>query len=356
MATPPGLDRLRTSLERLTSRRDPMPAPQVLIRTPDWEFEHGELTQRFYAASVSKVLTATLVTVLIEQGRLTFDTPVGAVLPLADIDGLPAAPGVDIAADVTVEHLLTHTSGLPDYFVTSRRHAAASSARRFTADLDRRWTLPEILASTRGLPPVAHPGERFRYSDTGYTLLGRIVEEITGSRFEQALREHVFDACAMNDTSTPHGDATMPEDLTDLEIAPIWISGQELSRSLCLSVGRADGGIVTTPADLVRFQEALHAGRLIAIEHLDHLRRPRNRLRPGIHYGAGLATIRFGGFMPPFLRGLPEPAGGIGASATHMFFYPQQRAHVVLNFHSTSAMSQSFRTHITIARLIAAPQ
>ncbi|GMA40734.1 hypothetical protein [Mobilicoccus caccae] len=76
-------------------------------------------------------------------------------------------------------------------------------------------------------------------------------------------------------------------------------------------------------------------------------------MRPGIHYGAGAVTIRFGEFMPGALRGLPEPVGGLGLTAAHLFFYPQQQAHVVLNLHSTRAMGASFRTHIAIARLLA---
>ncbi|SEE15228.1 serine hydrolase domain-containing protein [Ruania alba] len=355
MTPPDTLDRLHAGLERLTRRRAPMPAPQVLVRTPDWDFTFGEHDRPFHSASISKVLAATLVTMLVERGDLDFDTPLGALLPASDTDPLPAAPGVDIASEVTVDHLLSHTSGLPDYFVTSRGHDTACSARTLTTDPDRLWTVPEILASTRNLPPVGRPGERFCYSDTGYTLLGRITEEITGTRFETALREHVFDRCGMSTTSTPHGDATVPADLAQLDIVPMWIRGHELSRALCLSAGRADGGIVTIPADLMRFQEALHTGQLITRDHLDRMRRPRNRFRRGIHYGAGMATIKFGEFAPPFLRGVAEPAGGIGLSATHMFYYPQQRAHVILNFHSTRAMSQSFRFHITLARLISRP-
>lgn len=344
---------LRAGLERTARRRAPMPAPQVLVRTPDWEFEFGEQSRPFHSASVSKVLTATLVTMLIEQGSMRFDSSLGTLLPQEDYADLPAAPGVDLGAEVTVEQLLAHTSGLPDYFLPPRGHETACSINRLAVDHDRFWTLPEVLDETRRLPAIGRPGERFCYSDTGFALLGRIIEEATGERFETALRTRVFEPCAMDRTSTPYGDARTPEELADLDISPMWIRGHDLSRALCMSAGRTDGGIVTTARDLVRFQEMLHDGRLIASEHVDYLRWPRNRFRRGINYGAGMATIRFGEFTPPLLRGLPEPAGGIGLSATHMFYYPEQKAHVVLNFHSTRKMSQSFRTHFRIARLIA---
>lgn len=113
------------------------------------------------------------------------------------------------------------------------------------------------------------------------------------------------------------------------------------------------GNAATTAADLVRFQQALHGGELLAAATLAHLARPRNRMRAGVHYGAGAVTLRLGEFMPLVLRGLPEPVGGLGISATHMFYYPAQQAHVVLNFHSTAAMRASFQTHIQIAQLLA---
>ncbi|MGO0575881.1 hypothetical protein [Ornithinimicrobium panacihumi] len=56
--------------------------------------------------------------------------------------------------------------------------------------------------------------------------------------------------------------------------------------------------------------------------------------------------------MPVLLRGLPEPVGGLGISAMHSFYYADQDAHVVLNFHSTRAMAASFQTHIAIARAL----
>ena len=113
------------------------------------------------------------------------------------------------------------------------------------------------------------------------------------------------------------------------------------------------GNAATTAADLVRFQQALHGGELLAAATLAHLARPRNRMRAGVHYGAGAVTLRLGEFMPLVLRGLPEPVGGLGISATHMFYYPAQQAHVVLNFHSTAAMRASFQTHIQIAQMLA---
>lgn len=351
MRTSAAIDRLQSSLDRTARRHPAMAPPQVLVVAPSLEFASGG-SRPFHAASVGKVMTATLVAMLVEQGRFGFDTPLGKLLPAADVDGLPAAPGVDVRTDVTVEHLLTHTSGLPDYFEPPRGTRTAVSTRGAASEPDRYWSPAALLDEVRRLPARDRPGD-FRYGDTAFVLLGRVVEEATGEPFNAALRARVLAPSGMEHSSTPYSDARTPADLDDLDVAPFWLGRHELSRALSMSLDWAGGGIVAPPADLVRFQRALHGGRLVSAETLRWMAAPRHRRRRGIHYGAGLVTVRFGEFTPPFLRGLPEPVGGLGHFATHLFFYPEHDAHVVLNFHAYRRMNPSFMTHARIAQLLA---
>ena len=334
-----------------TRARKGLPPPQVLVVAPGLRIEHGDLERRYHCASIDKVMTAVLIGQLVEAGRLRFDSPLGELLPAEDLAGLPAAPGVDVATDVTVDHLLTHTSGLPDYFLPPRGRRGDASLGGLIAHPDRRWTRAEILDEVRRLPAVGRPGERFAYSDTAYLLLGRVAEEVTGEGYPQLLAREVLERSGMGRSSVPFDDAFTPARAEELDLAPLWLRGREMSRAACLPAG-GWGGVVTVAEDLVRFQEALHGGQLVAPQTLAHLSRRRHRMRPGIHYGAGLVTLRFEGFMPVVLRGLPEPVGGLGLTAAHAFWYPRQRAHVVLNYHSTEQMSASFQTHVQIARAL----
>ncbi|MGW5877920.1 serine hydrolase domain-containing protein [Nocardiopsis terrae] len=345
-------DRLRTWLERTARRRHGMPEPQVLVRAPGFGFDFGDLSTPFHAASVGKLMTAALIARLTEEGRFDFTTPLGALLPPGDLTDLPAAPGADVAADVTVEHLLTHTSGIPDYFEPPGRVRTAASSSAVAADRDRRWRPADLLDQVRGLPAAGFPGERFHYADTGYVLLGRIAEEAAGGRFSDLLRERVLDPVGMAGASTPYDPDDAPEDLAELDVAPFWLDGHELSRAHSVSIDWACGGVVGTAEDFLRFQRALHGGRLVSPESLEHLLRPRRRFRRGIRYGAGAMTLRFGEFLPPLMRGLPEPVGHNGVWATHLYHYPEQDAHVVLNFHSTRQVNPSFMAHARIARLL----
>ncbi|GMA40733.1 hypothetical protein GCM10025883_27780 [Mobilicoccus caccae] len=207
-------------------------------------------------------MTATLVARLLEEGRLLFDSPLGDLLPRSVTDGLPAAPGFDVARDVTVEHLLTHTSGLPDIFLPPRGQTSEASLRRVVATPDRRWTRAELLAAAHTMSAVGRPGERFHYSDTAYLLLGRVAEEVGGDAYATLLQRYVFTPAGMTRTCVPFDDACDQARLDGLDIAPLWIRGSELSRRMALTLGW--GGVVATAADLVRFQQALHGGRLVS--------------------------------------------------------------------------------------------
>lgn len=351
--TATGPRRLRAWLERVTRGRPQMPAPQVLVRAPGFEFTFGDQSKPFHAASAGKLMTATLIAMLVEEGRFDFGTSLGALLPATDTAGLPAAAGVDLPTEVTVEHLLTHTSGLPDFFEPPRGTETACSIRTIGPNRDHLWGPSSLLDEVRRLPEIGRPGERFHYTDINYVLLGRIAEEATGERFAVLLRDRVLDPSGMTRSSTPYDADEPPKDPAEIDVAPIWISGHELSGTHSLSHAWACGGVVSVPEDLVRFQRALYGGRLLSPSHLARLTRPRHRFRRGIRYGAGTMTLCFEEFVPLMLRGLPRPVGHNGVTATHVFHYPQQDAHVVLNFHSTHEMNRSFMAHARIAQILA---
>ena len=344
---------LRPRLQRMAAKRRPdLPAPQVLFIAPGVRFSFGEVDRPFHTASAGKPFVAVAAARLAQQGLLSLNAPIGELAPSIDLSALPAAPGVILSRDLTLSHLLSHRSGLPDPLQPPRGHATECSLDRLVRQPDRRWDLAEVLAQCAGLPPQGRPGERFAYGDGSYALAQCVLQEVTGLSTHEALRTQVFQPAGMTSTGQPHSTAT-DEELAGLTIASVWVKGAEISHARALSAGSADGGAVTTLEDMVRFQEALHEGDLLDRALLARLTRPRSRLRPGIHYGTGLATIRFGEFLPLVLRGLPEPVGGLGLWAVHSFFYPRQRVHVVMNLHSTKQMQRSFSLHIAIARRLA---
>jgi D-alanyl-D-alanine carboxypeptidase len=328
-------DALTRHLDRVTRRRAALGAPQVLLLGPELEYSYGNRALPFHAASIGKLATTALVMQLVDD----LDTPVVELLPAPLLESLFVVNGVDHAAHVTVRQLLDHTSGVADYFDGPTidgppvRHLILSEP-------DRAWRPTELLdISRRTQRAVGAPGAQFAYSDTGYILLGLLLEQVSGRSFEDLLRERIFEPLGMRDSFL----APRP----GVAIAPAWLDGADVSTFRSLSADWAGGGIVSTPDDLARLGRALHDGTLVNEAQLAEMQRARHRFRPGIHYGTGMMTLRFSEFFFT-LRGLPALTGHIGVLGTHLFHDPVNDVVIVMNFASTREMVASFRTLIQI--------
>lgn len=332
-----------------------LPAAQVLVRAPGFEFAAGERDRRFHAASVGKAITATRAYQLAEGGRLDLDAPLTSLIPQADTRGLFVRGGIDHARDVTPAHLLAHTSGVADYF-EGRAKGAPRFAQLLADEPDRIWTPSDLLAySADHQQPVAAPGRRFSYSDTGFVLLGRVIEEAGGDSLGTQLHEGVFgpagmsESCLLFHTLPDGGVSTFADPAAQLDIAPLWLGRNEFSRARSLSCDWGGGGIVTTLDDLARFTTAWSAGALVGQESKDRMATATNRFRPGIRYGSGFMRLHYEGFSP-LVRGMPRPVGHLGITAAHAFAVPELGIHIAMNFHSTREMVRSFRVQITLMR------
>lgn len=329
---------LTRHLERVTRRRARrgLPAPQVRVEAPGFLFRWGDEHLPFHSASVGKIGTAALIAQEVAKGTITFDTPVADVLDADELRGLFRGPGATIA------HLLGHTSGVTDYF--DGRTTGGSNLRTLVQrEPDRHWDAADLLAFTREHQrPVGAPGERFHYSDTGYVLLGRVLEQVTGRDAFELTRERIFEPAGMTDSVVWKREPG-PE-----RIAPCWVDRTEASGFESVTVEWMSGGYVTTTDDLARLGTALTNGTLVDPELWERMRAPRNTMRPGIGYGLGVMELRFEGFSP-LMRGLPRPVGHLGVLGAHMFVDTEHGTNVVLGFHGTREMRASFVTHITIA-------
>lgn len=334
-------DTFPTTLDRFLART---PHAQVGVQSPHLGIDHVSGPDLpFHAASVGKLVTATLVAQLVETDALGWGTPVVDVLGAHEVRGLFTDPD-----PVTIEHLLTHTSGVADYF-EGKVTRGVPVGKEATADPQRSWTPAELLAVSRERQqPVGRPGQRFAYSDTGYVVLGRVLEEATGSPFEVLVHERIAGALGLTSMFLP--GRTSPAAGTT-ELAPMALGRVDVSRSPALSCDWAGGGIVATTAHWLTFGSALFGGRLVSPDTLSELARERHRFRAGLRYGAGTMTVHFEGFAP-WLRGWPRLVGHLGITAAHLWHDPVSGADITLNLGSTRQMSRSFRALFEVVRLL----
>lgn len=315
----------------------------------DYRFPSDSADRPFHVASIGKVFTAVLVRRLAERGVLCVTDPVLRYFSRPDLDRLFVYRGVDYAEQVTLEHLLSHTSGIADYF-EGRTADGRAFLDQVLSHPQVRWTPRQLIDFTRDhQAAVGVPGQVFNYSDTGYVLLGLIIERATGRSFARNLAEEIFEPLEMRDSYLMfHAE---PGRAPGQAIETIWFNEVEISRFESLSCDWAGGGIISTPADLLKFSRALRGGQLIPSAALAAMDACQRRFRPGIYYGSGMMEIRFAEFF--FLLGrLPRLKGHIGILATHLFYDPSRAAHIVMNFGSNTRMVASFQALIEIAAIL----
>lgn len=233
---------------------------------------------RFAMASGSKLFTAVGVGLLIQEGRLDLN---------ARLLDCVRSRKFHFAADVTIEQLLTHTSGVPDYF----DEEVHSDFAELWQDRPcyRMTSITEFLPLFEKAEMTAVPGQRFHYSNSGFILLGLVIEELSGQRFQDFIAERVFQACDMRRTGYYSVDE-LPEN-TACGYIPVG-EGRWKSNVFSLpSIGGPDGGAFSTVGDLRRFWIGLLEGRLLTPKTLNRFLAPAVRIKPEDdcrHYGHGV--------------------------------------------------------------------
>lgn len=320
--------------------------PQVAVSAPHLgiDFHYGPVDLPFHGTSVGKLVSAACIMQQVEDSVLSLDTRVADVLAPSELTGLFAKGCVHT---VTIAHLLTHTSGINDYFDGRAKGGALS--KRALDDLGRTWLPSDLLNHTRhNQRPVARPGERFAYSDTGYVLLGRILEETSKISFEALVHDRVFLPLEMTRAFMPFRSAPQQGGSS---LAPMWLGKTRVDTSPALTLDWAGGGIAATPTDFLRLIRGLHSGSLISQESWAWMRMVRHRFRMGLDYGGGAMIINFAK-LSPWARHWPRLIGHLGVSATHVWHDPLHKADIVINFGSTSAIRPSIRALFEVEKAL----
>ena len=223
----------------------------------------------FRIASVSKQFVATAIMMLVEEGKLSLDDPVSKYL-----DGTPRR-----WKKITIQHLLTHTSGIPDFLNEDISVDASPDA----------FDQSVFKALARRSLHFA-PGDAWRYSNSNYHLLGMIIRKITGERYGDFLRERIFEPLGMTRTVVSPGNGIYP----GLASGYKWDKGLHPGDDIAPSIkAYAGGGILSTILDMAKWDAALYTDRLVKKSSLQQMWTPV-RLNDGMtwRYGFGWAVGR----------------------------------------------------------------
>jgi len=253
----------------------PPAAAPATSASPDTPPEPATPATRYRIGSISKLLTAVMVLQLADEGALALDDPIAR--------WFPALPG---AARITVAQLLQHRSGLGDI--------------KHLPDFETTWMFEprreaELVQAIAGLPRTFEPGERAEYSNSGYLLLGFIVEKAGGQPYGQALQRRLAVPLGLSDTTFDVRAGLQPLEAASYhwqDAPPVQTDGAEsgrtdghwrLARAADPSVPQGAGGVVSSPRDLVRVIRALFQGRLLQPATFARMRQVRDGFGLGLN-------------------------------------------------------------------------
>ena len=311
---------------------------KVLVQAPGFEyrFESENALPMHFIASSTKLYTNTLIFKLIDNGQLKLNTVVADVLGRETLVGL-TKPGNESV--ITIEHLLTHTSGIADYF--GDKIPGGKSLFDDIVVKDRGWTYEEVLERTRAIGIHADPGKTAHYSDTNFQLLGRVFETISGSSYATALSELITRPLGLEKTFVLTGS----EDLTN--VSKMLYGDSELDIPAAMASTGCDGGIVSTTDETMKFLKAYYEGSLFSPEFSDPSKQNWRRIFPPLRYGIGQMKLSLPSFMTGF-RSVNPLYGHSGASGHVMFFDPISSTRYVATVNQTKDRSLVFKLLINL--------
>ncbi len=267
------------------------------------ELQFPALAESVYeVASITKQFTAMGVLLLVQDGKLGLDDPVRKHLP-----DTPAA-----WEKITLRHLLTHTSGIPDYDDAGH-----------PLDVHRDYTEDELVRLATTLPLRFQPGARWSYSNTAYVLLGIIIHRASGEGYNDFLRERIFSRLHMGSTRALSSTDLIPYRANGYELDEGRLKNQDwLAPSLC---GTGDGGLVSSVVDLAKWDGAIQSGALLPPARWKEVFTPVT-LNSGKTFPYG-----FGWFVRE-QNGAPyyEHSGHLQGFASHILRFPRARVSVVV--------------------------
>lgn len=210
---------------------------------------------KFDLGSMNKMFTAVAIAQLAERGKLSFNDTIGKLLP--------DYPNKAVADKVTIHHLLTHTSGMGSYF-----------NEKFMANLNNMKTVADYLPLFVNDPLAFEPGTRWQYSNSGFTVLGLIIEKISGQSYYDYVKQHIFKPAGMMNTDSYERDKDIPN------LAIGYTKAGENGRLDPSAARRPNtpmrplkgspaGGGYSTLEDLLRFSVALHDHKLLSQKYTE---------------------------------------------------------------------------------------
>ena len=261
----------------------------------EWQIPNAPAT-KFRLGSLTKQFTSASILLLAERGKLSLEDPVRKYLT--------DAPSTWDA--ITIFHLLTHTSGIFNY----------TALPDFAATMPLPLTPPQIIAKVRDRPLDFEPGSKMSYSNSGYIVLGLIIEKVSGDGYGSFVQKNLFDPIGMKDSGYDSSTTIIARRAAGYRRGA---NGLVNAEYLDMSLPYAAGALYSTTEDLLRWEQALFGGKVLKPASLEKMTTPFKN-----DYALGVSVRQKDG------RRIVEHNGGINGFNTFLAFYPESHVTVAV--------------------------
>lgn len=230
----------------------------------EWEIPNQTDT-KFRIGSISKQFTALLIIKLAEDGKLKIDVPISTYL-----QEFPKETG-----KITIQQLLTHSSGIANY---------TDDPSFFKEKMRNPYTPEEFVSTFSSLPLEFTPGEKFKYSNSGYFLLGFIIEKVSGKSYENFLQEIILTPLKMENTGYDHTETVLKNRASGYDK-----KGKNIlnTKYIDMSIPYAAGSLYSTVEDMYLWDQALYTTQLLSQKSMESLFAPHIKAWGGFYGYAG---------------------------------------------------------------------
>lgn len=311
-----------------------------------WHGVSGNLTidQPYFIASTTKLFTTAIILKLRAEGKLRLDDKISNYIDKSILSGLHIYKGKEYSQELTIKHLLSHTSGFPDYF-QGKGTNGISLENEITKGNDQFWTFEQSIERTKKMPPLFAPGTKGKanYSDANFQLLGKIIEVITHKSYSENCHETVIKPLGLTKTY-------LYQDSTDKTPKTLYYKSNELNIPKAMTSFGADGGIVSTSSDMLVFIEAFFTGKLFPATYIDELQEWNNIFFP-MKSGIGIHLFKLPWLFNP-TGTVPNFIGHSGLSGALAYYSPKENIFIVGTVNQVAHPDISFKTMIKLTQQI----
>ncbi|NUO00885.1 MAG: beta-lactamase family protein [Saprospiraceae bacterium] len=309
-----------------------------------WQGSSGNLSidQPYFIASTTKLFTTAIILKLRAEGKLSVDDKINNYIDKPIVAELHIYKGKEYSQELTIKHLLSHTSGLPDYF-QGKGTNGKSLENEITEGKDQFWTFEQAIERTKKMAPLFAPGAKGKanYSDANFQLLGKIIENITHKSYAENCREFIIQPLGLAKTY-------LYQDPTDNTPKTLYYKSNELNIPKAMTSFGADGGIVSTSTDMLIFIEAFFTGKLFPSSYIEELQE-WNKIFFPMRSGIGIHLFKLPWIFNP-TGAVPYFIGHSGLSGALAYYSPKENIFIAGTVNQVANPDISFKTMIKLTQ------